>query len=92
MPTFNTNTTFEHPVYERFGVLHCKIDVLPLAYPTTTVSAMSQHLAPYLLGLGESLYDPTVQHPTSEVGKIVEKGKIMHPEVKRHAEYFAHEK
>ena len=87
MPSFDRSTTFENPVYEKFGVLHCKIDVLPLAYATTTVSAMSQHLASYLIELGEAVYDPATRNPTSEAGKIVENGEIIHPEVKRHMEF-----
>ena len=87
LETFNQDTTFEEPVYEKFGVLHCKIDVLPLAYPITTVDAMSQHLAPYLLKFAESVYDLMIEDATSQAGKIVEAGKITHPEVLRHYEH-----
>jgi len=92
MPTFDRSTNFENPVYERFNVLHCKIDVLPLAYPATTVDAMSQHLAPYLIELGESLYDSSVKNPTSLAGKIISQGEVMHSEVRRHMDFFSHEK
>lgn len=87
LETFDRETTFKDPVYEKFGVLHCKIDVLPLAYPVTTVDAMSQHLAPYLLKFAESVYNPEIEDATSQAGKIVEHGKITHPEVLRHYEY-----
>lgn len=86
MPTFTQRTTFDTPVYERFGVLHCKIDTLPLGYPTTTVNAMSQHLMPYIIALGDTIYDPNKTNPTAEAGKIVEAGKIIHAEVQRHFE------
>ena len=88
LPTFDHSTTFENPVYKKFGVLHCKIDVLPLAYPATTVDAMSQHLAPYLVDLGESIYNSKIKNQTATNGKIVENGKIIHPEVKRHFKFL----
>ena len=88
LPTFDKSTTFAEPVYERFGVLHCKIDVLPLAYPVTTVDAMSQHLAPYLVNFANAVYDSSTEDPTSEAGKIVENGQITHQEVQRHFDNY----
>lgn len=88
LPSFDRNTTFQFPVYERFGVLHCKIDVLPLAYARTTVEAMSQHLAPYIARLAQRVYDESHNDLVSDAGKIVSAGEITHPEVKRH---FYHE-
>jgi len=86
--TFDRETSFKEPTFKKYGVLHCKIDTLPLAYPSTTVDAMSQHLFPYLLDLAASVYDPTLVNDTAEAGKIVENGKIVHREVKRHFEHY----
>ena len=86
--TFDHETSFEQPTFKKYGVLHCKIDTLPLAYPSTTVDAMSQHLFPYLLDVAKSVYDPTFENVTAAAGKIIENGKIVHYEVKRHFEHY----
>lgn len=83
MPSFDHSTSLQNPVYEKFGVLHCKIDILPSAFPKTTVPAMSQVIAPYLLNLAEAIFK-SKNDPTSEAGKIVETGRITHYELQRH--------
>ena len=88
LPTFTRQTTLGEPVFERSGVVHCKIDVLPSAVPRTTATAMSATIAPYLVALARSVYDGLAD-PTSEAGKIVEAGRITHPEVRRHVPHLA---
>lgn len=87
LSTFDKNTNFENPVFEKFGVLHCKIDILPAAYVSTTVSAMSKHLSYYLYEMANSIILDKID-VTSNNGLIVDGGKIIHPEVKRHMEYY----
>ncbi|MRG29293.1 hypothetical protein GIJ05_14230 [Laceyella tengchongensis] len=86
LPTFSQFTSFNQPVYERFGVLHCKIDLLPAAVPATTTRAVSPLVAPYLLNLGESIFNTNFFDGISAAGKIIENGKIVHYEVARHME------
>jgi alanine dehydrogenase len=88
LPTFTRETTLDEPVFERCGVVHCKIDVLPSAVPITTATAMSATIAPYLLALARSVYDGEPD-PPSQAGKIVEDGRITHPEVERHVLHHA---
>lgn len=85
--TFDHNTTLENPVFSKYGVLHCKVDVLPSAYSVTTVQAMSKHLSYYLYRMAEGIY---AQKPydVAEAGKIVQNGKIVHFEVQRHMEHW----
>lgn len=77
-------TSFDHPVVERHGVLHCKIKTLPAAVPVTTNEAISTLITPYLIALGNAIFDDRMCDPTSASGKIVEHGVIVHPEVQRH--------
>jgi alanine dehydrogenase len=88
LPTFMCETTLGEPVFERFGVVHCKIDVLPSAVPITTATAMSATIAPYLVALARSVYDGQAD-PTSQAGRIVDDGQITHPEVERHVLHLA---
>jgi len=83
LPTFDRETTHLEPVYERFGVLHCKIDALPSSVPVTVARATSLVRAPYLIALGRAIFEG-VSDPVSEAGKITEDGRVVHPEVKRH--------
>lgn len=83
MPSFDKNTNFNDPVYVKHGVIHCKIDVLPAAYVSTTVEAMSAHLCPYLIAFAEGVYSGQ-KDPTSLSGMIVSNGQITHSEVQRH--------
>ena len=83
MPTFDKHTNFKTPIYEKHGVLHCKIDILPAGYVSTTVQAMSAHLCPYLINFANSVLS-NVSDPTSKAGMIVQHGKIIHHEVERH--------
>lgn len=83
LPTFDRETTHLAPVYERFGVLHCKIDALPSSVPVTVARAVAPVRAPYLIALGRAIFEG-IEDPVSEAGKITEKGRVVHPEVKRH--------
>ena len=81
--TFNRSTSLDTPYFIEHGVLHCKIDVLPASVPITTVEALSPLVMPYLLGLGQSIYED-YEDPVSSMGKITKHGRVVHPEVSRH--------
>ena len=89
LPTFPHFTTFENPMIDRFGVLHCKIDILPSAVPKTASQAISHIIVPYLIALGNSIFNPSVTDPISAAGKIIEDGRIIHPEVQRHMDILS---
>lgn len=83
LPTFDRQTTHESPVYERFGVLHCKIDAMPGSVPYTASRAVSPLIAPYLIRLGEAVHTGETD-PTSTEGLITSGGRITHLEIERH--------
>jgi alanine dehydrogenase len=83
LPTFDRQTTHDQPVYERFGVLHCKIDAMPGSVPYTASRAVSPLVAPYLLRLGEAIHTGA-EDPTSAAGLITSGGRITHHEIERH--------
>ncbi len=88
MPTFKKSTTLQKPVYEEDGILYCKINNLPAAYPNTTAKAYAKNAFPYLLNLAEAYYDKSVIDKTSENGKIIEKGSVVHNVIKQHIEFY----
>jgi alanine dehydrogenase len=88
LPTFDRLTTLPDPVYERFGVLHCKIDAFPAAVPRTATRAVGPVIVPYLIALGRAIYDGTPD-PVSAAGRITAAGQITHPEVERHMRMLA---
>jgi alanine dehydrogenase len=83
LPSFDRFTTHRDPVYIKHGVLHCKIDILPAGVPLSAGQANSAVIAPYLLRMAESLFDPSRPDPTSAAGKIIENGRVVHPEIAR---------
>lgn len=87
LPSFNRFSSFENPVYERFGVLHCKIDLLPAAVPNTTTRGVSNHILPYLLNWFHSIKTGAFDS-ISNSGLIIKDGLVVHPEVQRHLDYY----
>lgn len=87
LPSFDKFTDFDTPVYERYGVLHCKIDKLPAAVPVTTTQAYSSMATPYLIALGKSIFSGELNSAT-RFGKIVEAGQIKHPVIAEHMEIY----
>lgn len=87
MPSFDRSTSLQNPIYEKYGVLHCKIDILPAAVPITTTQAVSKNITPYLLNWFNSL-EGTMQDNVSHAGLIIQDGIICHNEVKRHMDYW----
>ncbi len=87
MPSFDRLTDFEQPVYEKYGVLHCKIDRLPAAVPTTTTEAYATNAYSYLFGLAKAIYEG-VADPVSTAGKIISQGQITHPVIQEHMSFY----
>lgn len=82
LPTFDRYTRHEHPMFERHGVLHCRLDGMPAAVPRTATAAFSPHIAPYLLCLARIVYDGEVDDGC-RAGLVASGGRIVHPEVER---------
>ena len=85
MPTFDRLTTHDSPVYERFGVLHCKIDAMPASVPLTATEAMSTTALPYVLALAEDIFCGK-SDGVSRAGLVTADGAVLHPEILRHIE------
>jgi alanine dehydrogenase len=83
MPTFDRLTTHDTPVYERFGVLHCKIDAMPASVPLTATAAMSSTIVPYVQALAEDIFNGK-SDDVSRAGLVTADGAILHPEILRH--------
>lgn len=87
MPFINGYTTFKEPI-QRVGNINCvKIDMLPSAYHQTTTAAYASNLLPYLKKLLESVYSDAIDQ-TSQRGCIISKGRIVHPEIQKHWNYY----
>lgn len=88
LPSFDRATTPSSPTFERFGVLHCKLDALPGLVPVTAAHALSAVAAPYLARLAETIVRGGADDP-SAAGRIVASGEVVHPVVERHVEMGA---
>lgn len=86
MPTFHRTTSVEFPVYAVDGILHYKMDRIPSRVPRTASQARSYNAAPYLVELGDVVYQRRA-HAFFDTGKITENGKIVHQYL---SDSFAH--
>lgn len=77
LPTFNQFSFHDTPTYKRHGVIHCKIDSFPNSVPVTASKALSHQIAPYLLGIGDSIYNKKNITPMIESCMIVAEGRIV---------------
>ncbi len=81
MPTADKITMPGVGPYERHGVLHLKNPRFPAMAPLSAVQNASQLYAPYLLALGEMIFDEAKQDIVSRNGQILKKGAVVHPHV-----------
>lgn len=92
IPNINKYTSLEKPIYvSDNGVVCCKIDNLPSAYPITTTEAYSSNAVEWIL----KILDTELNNNESEEvlkGKIFENGKIAHKVIKEHWDYYKNEK
>lgn len=86
MPTFDRLTTHTEPFYERFGVLHCKIDAMPASVPYTAAHATDFNVTRWLIEIANSITNGSPSHIAS-TGRLLANGEIFHPELLRHLEF-----
>ena len=88
IPSIDKYTTLNNPVYiTDNGIVCCKIDNLPSAYPKSTTEAYSSNAKEWII----KILDNELQgKESSEVirGKIFDKGKISHAVIKEHWDYY----
>jgi alanine dehydrogenase len=83
LPTFDRLTFHDKPFYEKFGVLHCKIDAMPASVPLTAAPATSHNVTPYLLAIAQDVL-LGIPDNTSRAAIITQDFEVVHPEVLRH--------
>lgn len=88
IPDIKGYTSLDNPIcINERGVLYCKIDNLPSAYPITTTEAYSQNGIEWILKLARHVFEDQF-YQEIENGKIIEKGCIVHPVIQQHWEYY----
>ncbi len=88
IPAITKNTTLTNPVYiNDNGILFCKIDNLPSAYPITTTQAYSNNASPWIYKIAMHALGLEYSYEV-EKAKIVENGEILHDVIKQHWEYY----
>lgn len=88
IPSIDKYTTLNSPVYTTSnGVICCKIDNLPSAYPRSTTEAYSSNAKEWIMKiLDNELLGVTNKDVIR--GKIFDKGKISHKVIKEHWDYY----
>lgn len=80
--TIDRTTTFENPVFEKYGILHCAIPNLPSAVPKTASWAYSYAMYPYLKTLGEKgIIEAIKENPELSNGVNTFNGEITNAAV-----------
>lgn len=87
LPFIKGYTTLQTPIQTSNGLSYIKIDNLPSAYHLTTTIAYARNLLPYLIHLTNSLAGEEID-PISERGCILQGGRIVHDEIRRHWDYY----
>lgn len=88
LPFIDKYTTLEKPYYEKDGLIFSKIDNLPSAYPITTVEAYTNNGFPYIKDILNYISGDKSKENLVKTAKIIEDGKIIHPVVKQHMEFY----
>lgn len=80
LPTFDRFSTLEEPSYEKSGVIHVKIDNMSSAVPISTVHAVNAVSLPYLIALGDAIYDGNNDASIMDrFGRLTFDGRITNP-------------
>lgn len=91
IPSIDKYTSLSEPVYiSDNGIICCKIDNLPSAYPVSTTEAYSSNAKEWIL----KILDHELLGETNEDvsrGKIFDKGNIVHDVIKEHWSYYTNE-
>ncbi len=88
LPFIDKYTTLENPYYNDKGLVYCKIDNLPAAFPLTTVEAYTNNGFPYIKEMLSFLKNSERRNKFVETAKIIENGKITHPIIKQHMKFY----
>lgn len=92
IPSINKYTTLQEPIYQTGnGVICCKIDNLPSAYPKTTTEAYSSNAKEWLLKLLDNELND-VKNDDVIRGQIFKEGEIVHGVILEHWNYYVNEK
>jgi len=86
LPTFDYFTNENSPTFIKQGIVHCKIDRLPAFVPKTSSIAFSKNATPYLINLGNAIYNRKLVDSTSQNGLIIQGGEVIHNEIKKHVD------
>lgn len=92
IPSLNKYTTLNNPIYvSENGVVCCKINNLPAAYPISTTEAYSNNAIDWILKIldNEFLYK---KNSDVNRGKIFENGNIIHKVIKDHWDFYESKK
>ena len=88
IPAITRKTSLINPVYVNDdGILFCKIDNLPSAYPITTTQAYSKNASSWIYKIAMHALGIEYSYE-AEMAKIVENGKILHDVIRQHWEYY----
>ncbi|MEN2976321.1 NAD(P)-dependent oxidoreductase (plasmid) [Tistrella bauzanensis] len=79
LPSASKVARYGEPAQVHHGVLHVKNDVMPMAVHRSCAEANSANMTPYLLALGNAIFNPARPDPVSQAGKFVERGRVIHP-------------
>ncbi len=81
LETFDRQSTLEEPVYERHGILHCKIDKLPGGVPVSSARALSGLCLPYLVRLANAPVNENIPDEALAAAIVTDNGRITHSHV-----------
>ena len=88
MPEIKDYTTLDSPYKKtKNGVIYCKIDNLPAAYPKTTAEAYGNNLIDWIEKLAEYVFDNKPNTVISN-GEIIRNGEILNEEIRKHWKYY----
>jgi len=75
-------TSFDDPVYEEEGVIHCCLPNLPAAVPQTSTGALTEVTLPYIQTLADHAVGEVLKsYPELARGINTMAGEIIHPAV-----------
>ncbi|WP_405145118.1 hypothetical protein OG589_00180 [Sphaerisporangium sp. NBC_01403] len=69
------------------GILHVKVDIWPALVPVTATAAYTGNAAPYLVRLARAALLGH-QDPALQAAVIVQDGKLVHPALLQHTEFY----
>ena len=80
MSAFNTadTTTYDDPVFEKYGVLHYAVTNIPGATPYTSTYALANATLSYVVAIADhGIQEAMAKNPSLEKGVVIYNGKIQ---------------